>query len=126
MRRDFLKIVYIAHPDLLSTKSVSLTIDRGTSSVKITIYPVWFSNDLIQWNLYWADTFGTYPSVRLREGVRLIEILKIVQCLLTIKIQRLLCTVIKFHVVKEAVLYFLQDLKVNFDSGWQSYSQILV
>ena len=34
------------------------------------------------------------------------------QCLLTINIQRLLCTVIKFHVVeetKEAVLYFVQD-----------------
>ena len=32
--------------------------------------------------------------------------------LLTINIQQLLCTVIKFHVVKEgkeAVLYFLQD-----------------
>ena len=39
--------------------------------------------------------------------------------MLTINIQRLLCTVIKFHVVKEAkeaVLYFLQDFKVNFDS----------
>ena len=36
------------------------------------------------------------------------------QCLLTINIQRLLCTVIKFHVVKEAVLYFLQDFNVNF------------
>ena len=40
------------------------------------------------------------------------EVLKISQCLLTINIQRLLCTVIKFLVVKEAkeaVLYFLQD-----------------
>ena len=66
------------------------------------------------------DTFGTYPSVRLREGVRLI---------LTINIQRSLCTVIKFHVVKEAkeaVLYFLQDFKVNFDSEWQSYGRISV
>ena len=36
------------------------------------------------------------------------------QCLLTINIQRLLCTVIKFHVVKEAVLYFLQDFNLNF------------
>ena len=38
------------------------------------------------------------------------------QCLLTINIQWLLCTVIKFHVVKEAkeaVLYFLQDFLSN-------------
>ena len=43
-----------------------------------------------------------------------------VQCLFTINIQRLLCSVIKFHVVKEAkeaVLYFLQDFKENFDHG---------
>ena len=69
------------------------------------------------------DTFGTYPSVRL------IVVLKIGQCLLMINIQRLLCTVIKFHVVKEAkeaVLYFLQDFKVNFDRGWRSYGWILV
>ena len=57
----------------------------------------------IQWNLYLADTFGTFPSVRLIEGVRLIEVVKIAQCLLTINIQRLLCTVIKLHVVKEAI-----------------------
>ena len=66
------------------------------------------------------DTFGTYPSVRLVEGVRLKEVLKIAQCLLMINIQRLLCTVIKFHVVKEAkeaVLYFLQDSKPNFNGG---------
>ena len=66
------------------------------------------------------DTFGTYPSVRLVEGVRLKEVLKIAQCLLMINIQRLLCTVIKFHVVKEAkeaVLYFLQDSKANFNGG---------
>ena len=47
-------------------------------------------------------------------------LLKIEQCLLTINIQRLLCTVIKFHVVeeaKEAVLYFAQDFWVNFDRG---------
>ena len=40
--------------------------------------------------------------------------------MLTINIQRLLCTVIKLHVVKEAkeaVLYFLQDLNVNFYRG---------
>ena len=34
---------------------------------------------------------------------RLIEVLKVAQCLLTINIQRLLCTVIKVHVVKEAI-----------------------
>ena len=37
-----------------------------------------------------------------------------------INIQRLLCTVIKVHVDKEAteaVLYFVQDFKVNFDRG---------
>ena len=51
------------------------------------------------------DTFGTFPSVRLLEGVRLIEVVKIVRCLLTINIQRLpvLCTVIKLYVVKEAI-----------------------
>ena len=43
--------------------------------------------------------------------------MKIAQCLLTINIQRLLCTVIKFHVVKEAVLYFVQDFLANFDCG---------
>ena len=37
------------------------------------------------------------------EGVRLIEVAKIAQCLLTINIQQLLCTVIKLHVVKEAI-----------------------
>ena len=44
---------------------------------------------------------------------------KIVQCSLTINIQQLLWTVIKFHVVeeaKEAVLYFVEDFEVNF---WQ-------
>ena len=38
------------------------------------------------------------------------------QCLLTINFQRLLCTVINFHVVKgakEAVLFFLQDFRSN-------------
>ena len=64
----------------------------------------------LQWNLYKADTFRTYPrwgwGGRFIEGVRLIEVLKIAQCLLTINIQRLLFTVIKFYVVKEAVLYF--------------------
>ena len=42
----------------------------------------------IHWNLYTAETFATFPS------------------------QRLLCNVIKFHVVKEtkeAVPYFVQD-----------------
>ena len=37
------------------------------------------------------------------EGVRLTEDIKIARCLLTIDIQRLLCTVIKLHVVKEAI-----------------------
>ena len=49
-----------------------------------------------------------------------------------INTQWLLCTVIKFNVVeetkeaREAVLYFAQDYKVNFDRGWQLYCQILV
>lgn len=38
--KRFLKNCLYLVPDLLSTKSVSLTIDRGTSSVKITIYPL--------------------------------------------------------------------------------------
>ena len=33
-----------------------------------------------------------------------------------INIQQLLCVVINFHVVKEALLYFAQDFSVNF---WQ-------
>ena len=46
--------------------------------------------------------------------------MKIAHCLLTIDIQWLLCTVIKFHVDKEAkdateaVHYFVQDFLVNF------------
>ena len=47
--------------------------------------------------------FGAFPSVCLIEGVRLIRVVKIAQCLLTIKVQRLLCTVIKLHVVKEGI-----------------------
>ena len=42
---------------------------------------------------------------------------KVAQCLLTIKFQRLLCTVMRFHVVKkakEAVLYFVQDSNLQF------------
>ena len=55
-----------------------------------------------------ADTFGTFPSVFFIKGVRLIEVCKNCAMLLKINIQWLLCTVIKFHVVKEgkeAVLY---------------------
>ena len=65
-----------------------------------------------QWNLYYVDTFGTFPSVHLTEGVRLLGSVKIAQCFSTINIQWLLSTVIKFHVVKEAkesLLYFVQD-----------------
>ena len=46
---------------------------------------------------------------------------------LTIYIQQLLCTAIKFYVVKEVkqgVLCFLQDFQANFDRGLQSYSLI--
>ena len=43
------------------------------------------------------------PKCLLNRGVRLIRVVKIVQCLLMINIQRLLCTVIKLHVVKEAI-----------------------
>ena len=41
---------------------------------------------------------------------------KIAQCLLTINFHLLLCTVMKFHVVKEAkeaVQYFVQDFRSN-------------
>ena len=44
--------------------------------------------------------------------------------ILTINIQRLLCTVIKFHVVKEAdeaVLYFQQDFRVVYRSNLQLF-----
>ena len=57
----------------------------------------------LRWNLYLVDTFGTFPTVRLIEGVCSTEVVKIAQCLLTINIQWLLCTVIKLHVVKEAI-----------------------
>ena len=53
------------------------------------------------------------PKCPLNRGCLLV---KIAQCLLTINFQRLLCTVINFHVVKEAkeaVLYFVQDLRSN-------------
>ena len=53
---------------------------------------------------------GPIPSVRL------IEVVTIVQCLLAINFQRLLCTVLKFHVIKEAkesVLFFVQDFRSN-------------
>ena len=50
-----------------------------------------------------VDTLGTFPSLRLIEGARLIEVVKIAQCLLTINIQQLPCTVIKLYVVKEAI-----------------------
>ena len=46
---------------------------------------------------------GPSQSVPLIEGARLIEVVKIVQWTLTINIQQLLCTVIKLHVVKEAI-----------------------
>ena len=50
------------------------------------------------------DTFTTFPSVRLIEGVCLTEVvINIVQCMLTINIQWLLCIVIKLYVVKEAI-----------------------
>ena len=55
--------------------------------------------------------FGTFPSVRL------IEVCK--NCAMFVNdlnFQRLLCTVIKIHVVKEAkeaVLYFEQDFRSN-------------
>ena len=59
----------------------------------------------IQW-------FRTFPSVRLIKGVLLIQVIKIVQCLSTINFQRFPCTVIKFHFVKEAVLYFCANVSV--------------
>ena len=49
------------------------------------------------------DSFGTFPSVCLIEGVHLIRVVKIAQCLLTINIQRLLGTVIKLHFAKKVI-----------------------
>ena len=51
-------------------------------------------------------------KINKRELNRESPLVRIAQSLLTINIQRLLCTVIKFHVVKEtkeAVPYFVQD-----------------
>ena len=59
------------------------------------------SGFVIQWNLYEADTFRTFPSVRLKEVCAMFVLTKF----LKINIQKLLCTVIKFH----EVLYFEQD-----------------
>ena len=44
------------------------------------------------------QAFESFPSVCL-------TVCKIVQCLSTIGIQRFLCTVIEFHVLKEATVY---------------------
>ena len=50
------------------------------------------------------NTFGTKKGQKnFRVIYTLIEVVKIAQCLLTINIQRLLCTVIKLYVVKEAI-----------------------
>ena len=67
-------------------KTASKALGRGNSIaiVTVTVKPVLRGH------------LRTFPSVRL------IEVVKIAQCLLTINIQRLLCTVIKLHVVKEA------------------------
>ena len=84
------------NPYPLSTKP-GIHDDVQTSSLIHAFLHVGTYMYHIQWNLYWADTLGTFPSVHL------IEVVKIAQCLLAIKIQRLLCTVIKLHVVKEAI-----------------------
>ena len=49
------------------------------------------------------------------------------QCLLPINIQQLLCTVIEFHALKEAVLYFVEDLNLedNHVAGYQSNLQFI-
>ena len=72
-----------------------------------------------------AYTFGTFPSVFLIEGVRLTEIVKVVQFLLTIDIQQLLCTVM-LHVVKEAVqssssLPFITNFKLFVNANKITY-----
>ena len=75
-------------------KTASKALVRGNSIaiVTVTVKPVLRGH------------LRTFPSVRLIEGVRLIEVVKIAQCLLTINIQQLLCTtVLKSHVVKEAI-----------------------
>ena len=66
-----------------------------------------------------ADTFRSFASVRLIEGVHLIEVVKIEQCLLMINNQWLstVSTVIKLQVVKEAIqssssLPFITDLNL--------------
>ena len=54
--------------------------------------------------LKWIPPFS---SGHLIEGVHLLEVLKIVQCLLMINIKRLLCTMKKLQVVKEATNFNL-------------------
>ena len=71
-----------------------LHLDECTHHLKINKTINYINIYDLQWN---------FPSVRLIKGVCLIEVVKIVQCLLTINIQWLLCTVIKLHVVKEAI-----------------------
>ena len=75
------------------------------------------------------------PSVLLIESVRLIRVVKIAQCLLRINIQRLLCTVIKLHVVKEAIQssfslpfitnfnFFVNAKTLNFSSYFKDVTQ---
>ena len=61
--------------------------DCSFVSVPYIIYPLIFYDtwhpllnfhllNNIHWNLYKADTFGTFPSVRLIDGVRLIDVSK--------------------------------------------------
>ena len=71
-----------------------LHLDECTHHLKINKTINYINIYDLQWN---------FPSVRLIKGVCLIEVVKIVQCLLMINIQWLLCTVIKLHVVKEAI-----------------------
>ena len=54
-----------------------------------------FNKSILQSQVFIADTFWTFPSVRL------IEVCE--NCAMFVNDQRLLCTVIKFHVFQEAI-----------------------
>ena len=86
---------------ILSEQDLPEALPNGKVSFKSTVKP------LLSGHLH------NLPKCRLNRGCPLKRgFLTFVQCLLTMNLQRLLCTVLKFHVVKEAkeaVLYFVQD-----------------
>ena len=104
VRHAFLAIENVA---LVKRASLTSSWLKKTASIKL----VFKKKRRLPFNFlkYSETSIKRTPSgpsqvhVRLIEGVRLIKVIKIAQCLLTINIQLLLCTVIKLYDVKEAI-----------------------